>query len=112
MDTNIRNSAKKTVKETIMTKYKLKGNDLYNSYSHRIATIKGANIYDEHHHRVATINGSNIYDEHHRRVATINGSNIYDEHSHKIASLNDVRKAIDGAIGGASIAGLWLFFVR
>ncbi len=112
MDTNIWNSAKKTVKETIMTKYKLKGNDLYNSCSHRIATIKGANIYDEHIHRVATIKGNDIYNEHGHKVATLKGSDICDEHGHKIASLNDVRKAIDGAIGGATIVGLWFFFVR
>ena len=104
--------SKKTVKETIMSKYKLKGNDLYDPYSHRIATIKGANIYDEHIHKVATIKGNDIYNEHGNKVATLRGLDICDGHSHKIATLNDVHKAIDGAMGGASIVGLWLFFVR
>ncbi len=94
-----------------MAYFKFSGSDLYAS-SHKVATIDGNKIYDEHHHQVATIKGNEIYDEHNHKVATVKGTDIYDEHYSKIATMNDVKKSIDGAIGGTSIVGLWWFFVK
>ena len=79
-----------------MTNYKLRGNDLYTSSGHHIASLKGSYIYDEHGHK----------------VATLRGTDVYDEHGHKIATINDIKKEIDGAMGGISIVAFWLFFVR
>jgi hypothetical protein len=99
-------------KEHIMASFKFKGSDLYTSSHHKIASINGTGIYDEHLHKVATIKGSDIYDEHLHKVATVIGTDIYDEHKRRIATMNDVKRSIDGATGGTSIVGLWLFFVR
>ena len=79
-----------------MANYKFDGSYLYTSSNHKIASIKGTVIYDEHNHKVATVKGNDIYDEHNRRFAT----------------MNDVKRSIDGAMGGTLIVGLWLFFVR
>jgi len=79
-----------------MASFKFKGSDLYTLSNHKIASIKGTGIYDEHNPKVETVKGADIYNE----------SNI------KFATMNDVKRSIDGSIGGTSIVGLWLFFVR
>jgi len=79
-----------------MANFKMKGNDLYDNHSHKVASVRGNDIYNEHSHK----------------IATVKGSDIYDDHSHKIATMNDIRRSIEGGIGGASLTALWLCFVR
>ncbi len=74
--------------------------------------MKGSDLYDKTNHKLATIRGSNIYDARNHKVASIRGSDIYDERNHKIAKMDDVRKSVGGGMGGASLAALWLFFIR
>ena len=100
------------LKSKIMTNFKLKGNDLYDSKNHRVATMKGNNLYDSKNHKVATIKGNNLYDSKNHKVATLNGSDIRDSRNHKIASISDAKKAIDGAMGGMSVVALWVCFIR
>ena len=56
--------------------------------------------------------GNDLYDSHSNKIASIRGSDVYDSHSNKIGNLSDVKKAIDGAMGGISVAALWISFVR
>jgi len=100
------------IKEHIMASFKFAGSDLFTSANHKIASIKGPGVFDERNHKVATINGGKIFNDHNHQVATVKGSDIYDEHNRKIATMSDVKRDIDGAMGGASIVALWLFFVR
>ncbi|MFH1373834.1 MAG: hypothetical protein ABII79_08575 [bacterium] len=79
-----------------MASYKMRGSDLYDARNHKVATIRGDDIYDERNHK----------------VATVRSGDVYDDRNHKIASVGDVKKTIDGAMGGTSVVGLWLFFVR
>jgi hypothetical protein len=79
-----------------MANFKMKGNDLYDNHSHKVAIVKGDDIYDDHSHK----------------IAIIKGSDIYDDHSHKIATMNDVKRDIQDGLGGATLAALWLCFVR
>jgi hypothetical protein len=95
-----------------MTDFKMKGSELFDSHNHKVATLRGNDVLDEHSHKVATIRGSDILDEHNHKFASVKGSDILDEHNHKFASVNDVKKVIDGAMGGVSVVALWLFFVR
>ncbi len=95
-----------------MGAYKMSGNDLFDSRNHKIATIRADGIYDERNHKVASIRGIDVYDERNKKVATLKGNDIYDGGNKKIGNLTDVKKMIDGALGGVSIAALWLFFCR
>ena len=92
--------------------FKLKGNDLYDNHSHKVEILKDNSIYDDHSHKVCTINGNDIYNDHSHKIVTIRGTDIYDEHGHKIATISDIKKQIDGAIGGTSLAALWFCFIR
>jgi hypothetical protein len=59
-----------------------------------------------------TMKGSDLFDSHNHKVAAIRGSDVYDDHNKKIWTMNDVKKGIDGAMGGVSVVALWLFFAR
>ena len=61
---------------------------------------------------MATIKGNDIYDSHLHKIGTVKGSDIYDSHLHKIGSIDKIKKEIDGAMGGVTVAALWLLFVR
>jgi len=95
-----------------MADFKMTASDLFTSSNHKVATVRGSDIYDERNHKVATVRGNDIYDERNHKVATVRGSDVYDERNSKIASIGDVKKAIDGAMGGVTVVALWLFFVR
>ena len=84
------------IKGEKMANFKMKGNDLFDNLSHKIASIKGNDIFDSKSHK----------------VASVKGSDVFDEHSHKIASLTDIKKLIADAAGGTTVAALWFFFVR
>jgi len=101
-----------TKEEGAMANFKMKGNALFDKSGHKLATVKGTYIYDHVNRKVAAIKGECIYDAKNRKVATVKGSNIYDEHNRRIAAVEDVRKAIEGAMGGATVVALWLFFIR
>jgi len=47
-----------------------------------------------------------------KAIKSLKGSDIYDAHSHKIGNISDIKKQIDGALGGTTLAALWLCFVR
>jgi hypothetical protein len=98
--------------EETMAGFKMRGTELLDGHSHKIATVRGNDILDEHSHKVATVRANDILDEHNHKVATVRGDDILDEHNHKISTLRDVKKTIDGAMGGVTVVALWLFFVR
>ena len=95
-----------------MADYKMISSDLFDSRNHKIATVRGNDIFDERNHKVASIRGNDIYDERNYKVATVRGSDVYDERNSKSSSLSDVKRTIDGAMGGVTVVALWLFFVR
>jgi hypothetical protein len=74
--------------------------------------MRGTELLDGHSHKIATVRGNDILDEHSHKVATVRANDILDEHNHKISTLRDVKKTIDGAMGGVTVVALWLFFVR
>ncbi len=95
-----------------MAEYKLKGSDLYDSKSNKLATIKGNDIYDNRSNKVGVVRGMEIYDSRQNKLAFVKGSDIYDARHNKIGTLDSVKKTIEGATGGTSLAAFWLFFVR
>jgi len=95
-----------------MANFKMKGNELYDNHSRKIAIIRGNDIYDDHSRRVAVVRGNDIYDDHSRKLAIVKGDDIYDDHSSKIASMSNIRRDIEGGKGGATLAALWICFVR
>ncbi len=94
-----------------MASFKFSGNDLFMG-SNKIASIRGTGIYNKQSNKVATVKGNEIFNASSTKVATVNGTDIYNKAGNKFATMSDVKRDIDGAMGGASIVALWLFFVR
>jgi len=105
-------SKENNTKFIVMTNFKLKGSDLFDNHGHKIASIKGNDIYNEHGHKIAVMKGNDIYNEHGHKIAVMKGNDIYDEHGHKIETISNIKKQIDSALGGTSLAALWICFVR
>ena len=77
--------------------------------------MRGDELYDKinPNKKVAYVRGDDIYDfKNGFKVAYVRGTDIYDKNGHKIESLDNVRRQIDGAMGGVTVAALWLFFIR
>ena len=58
------------------------------------------------------MDGNELKDANYHVVARIDGNDIKDANYNRIGTLDDARRAIDGAMGGVSVAALWIFFVR
>ncbi|MCB9222000.1 MAG: hypothetical protein H6615_09290 [Ignavibacteria bacterium] len=56
--------------------------------------------------------GSDLFDNRNSKIGTLRGNDIYDSRNSKISTLNNVKKEIDGAIGGVSLVAFWIIFVR
>lgn len=96
----------------IMSRYEIRGQDLYDPHRRKIATTRGQAIYDGDNQRVAVIRGDDLFDTEERRMATLRGSDIYDAESIKVGSLSDVQDSIKGAAVGVMDVALWYCFVR
>lgn len=77
----------------------------------RIGKLDGQYIYDGRGSRVGKLEGDYICDGRGSRIGKVDGRNIYDGHGRRIATLDDVHKQIEGP-GGASLAALWILFIR
>lgn len=77
----------------------------------RVGQIDGKYIKDSHGSRTGEIDGKYIKDGHGSRIAEVDGQYIKDGHGKRIGTFGDVRKSIDGS-GGASLAALWVLFIR
>jgi hypothetical protein len=95
-----------------MSKFQIRGPDLYDSHLRLIATVRGHAIYDGNNQRVASIRGHELLDADERIMATVRGSDIYDAGSIKVGSLSDVQKSIRGAVEGIMHVAMWYCFVR
>ncbi len=84
--------------ERNMSKFEIRGRDLYDAHHHRIATARGMAIYNGDNQRVASIRGDELLDADERKMATVRGSDIYDADSKKVGSLSDVQESIRGAL--------------
>lgn len=90
----------------------MRGNDLFDSSYRKVAELRGNDILDATYRKIGEIRGNDILDSSYRKVAEIRGSDILDSSYRRIGSLDDARNSIQGAMGGASVTVLWLFFVR
>ena len=95
-----------------MANFKMKGSDLYDSAGRKVATVRANDILDRMGRKVGSVRGDDIRDKTGNKVGRVQGSSVYDGRNIRIASLSDVRKTIDGAMGGVTVAALWLFFIR
>jgi hypothetical protein len=95
-----------------MSRYELRGHDLYDTHRRRIATARGLAIYDGNNQRIGVVRGDDLYDTEERRMATLRGSDIFDSDSMKVGSLSDVQDSIKGAEVGVMDVALWYCFVR
>jgi len=59
-----------------MANFKMKGNELYDNHSHKVATLRGNDLIDDHSHKVGTIKGNDIYDDHSHKVLTVKGTDV------------------------------------
>jgi len=95
-----------------VSKYEIRGRDLYNAHQHRIATSRGRTVLDGDNRRVATMNGDELYDTEGRKMATLRGSDIFDSDNKKVGSFSDVQRSIKGAGEGILHVAFWYCFVR
>jgi sporulation protein YlmC with PRC-barrel domain len=95
-----------------MARYRMQGNELQNDSYRKIAELRGNEILDANWQKVGEVRGDEIVDVNWRKVAEVRGEEIVDESFRPIGRLSDVRAAIDDAHGGATLAGLWYFFIR
>lgn len=92
--------------------YKLTNDQLTDSHNHKLGYIRGQDYYTGVNHKVGYFKGNDIFDSGHRKVAYVKGDDVFDSTHKKIARLSDLKREIDGANGGTSVAGFWWFFVR
>ncbi|MCX6134850.1 MAG: hypothetical protein NTU47_13640 [Ignavibacteriales bacterium] len=95
-----------------MSRFEMRGPDLYDSHHRIVATTRGRAIYDGNNQRVGSIRGDTLLDTDDRIMATIRGSDIYDSDSTKVGSLSDVQASIKGAVAGILHVAIWYCFVR
>jgi hypothetical protein len=98
--------------EDHMPRYRTKGTDLLDANGSKVATVRGAEIYDAANNRIATLRHLEVYDSENKLVAVLRDSGVYDAKDRKIATLSDIYHDIDSVLGGPTLIGLWVFFVR
>jgi hypothetical protein len=74
--------------------------------------VDGKDILDRNRQLVGRIQGDEILDRNWSKVAEVRGDEILDSQWRSIGRLSEIRGRIDGAMGGASLAALWYFFIR
>lgn len=97
--------------EHIMSDYEINGNKISIRGS-KLGELDGNRFRDQSGRTVGEIDGSHLRDASGKRIASLDGSNIRDASGRTIATLDDARKSIRNAIGGASLMGFYLLFVR
>lgn len=95
-----------------MSKFEIRGGNLYDAKLHTVATTSGGTIFDADNRRVASIRGDALYDTEGRKMVTLRNSEIFDSNSVRIGSCSDVQDSIKGAGEGILDVGLWYCFVR
>ncbi len=94
-----------------MKNIKLVGNDIKEG-GKNIGRLFGQDIKDSNGRTIARINRDDIKDGSGRIIGRLYGSDLKDSGGRTIAKMDDIRKAIDGGIGGTTLAAIWLLFVR
>jgi len=61
---------------------------------------------------LAKIDKDYIKDSSSRTIGRISGSYLKDGSGKNLVSMSDIRKSIDGAIGGTRLAAIWLLFIK
>jgi rRNA processing protein Gar1 len=105
-------TAQKSKEVLGMADFKMSGDTLYDRSNRKIGFVRGNDIFDSSNRKVASVKGSDIFDSASRKVGSLRGIDIYDAQNRKIGTISDVKKEIDGAMGGASVVALWLSFIR
>lgn len=95
-----------------MTNYKMKGDELHDKTGRKVASLRRDDVLDRNGAKVGSVHGNDIRDKNGNKAASISGNDIRDRNNSRIGTLDEARKAIDGAVGGVSVAALWYFFVR
>lgn len=94
-----------------MAEYKIEGTCLWSKNGSKVGEFDGRDFRDACGTKVGEIDGNSIRDASGTKVGEIDGQDIRGSNGSKIGTLSDARKDIDG-IGGASLAGFWVLFVR
>lgn len=94
-----------------MIDYTFDGKSLKSRAGHVVATIAFDKIRDDKGHEVGHVLGQSIYDSHSHKIGSFDGRELRDSSGHKVATMDDIHKQISGS-GGASLAALYLLFVR
>lgn len=97
--------------EDMIAEYKFDGTYLRDRRGNRLGAIEGRYIKDSRGNRLGEIDGKYIKDSRGSRLAEIDGREIRDARGSRICTVEEIKKSIDG-VGGASLAAVWLFFVR
>lgn len=95
-----------------MSRFEIRGGDLYDAHQHKIASSRGKAIFDGDNRRIAVTNGDELYDTQGRKMATARGSEIYDADDKKVGTFSDVQESIKGAVEGIRHIAFWFCFVR
>ena len=77
-----------------------------------VGRLSGQYIKDSNGRTIARIDGDNIKDGSGRTIGRLNGSYLKDSGGRTLVKMDDIRKSIDGGIGGTTLAAIWLLFVR
>lgn len=74
--------------------------------------LQGDVLRDAGGHLLLKIDGDDIRDASGKKIASVTGDDVRDSSGRKIATLADIRKSIDGALGGVSLVAIWLAWLR
>lgn len=111
--TNLWKTGNGTISERdSVSRFEIRGGDLYDAHQHKVATSSGKAIFDENNKRIAVMNGDELHDTEGRKMASVRGSDIYDFENKKVGSFSDVEGSIKGAVQGILHIAFWYCFVR
>lgn len=94
-----------------MVRIKISG-DYIKEGGRTIGKVSGKYIKDSSGRTLAKIDKDYIKNSSGRTIGKISGSYLKDSSGRTLSSMNDIRKSIDGAIGGTTLAAIWLLFVK
>jgi hypothetical protein len=96
----------------LLADYKMYNNEFRDRSGRTIARIYNNELRDSGNRTIVRIYSNELRDASNRTLAKVVGEEVRDSSNRIMAKLPDIRKKIDGAMGGTSIAAFWIAFLK
>ena len=69
-------------------------------------------ILDANNRTILKIYNDEFMDANNRTIAKLYGQDVLDSNNRKISTVSDIKREIDGSLGGRTVVAFWLAFIK